>query len=648
MLGRWFGRLALTWVLVTGSTAARAQQRHVMGVLDGPGILQPLAAGRALVCGASCAVFSAGDGTWTPTSSAKFDLVSMATRLGDGSVLVLNNGNSVPPQLWNPSSGTWQEVVAPPSNLSAPQLVTSSEGRALLASLDARRGHAELRVYGPDASGWKLFTRIERDTDAVEMLVSRTTLTTLSHRAGKLEVERYDSALDRWQGIVKLDDPQAQLRSLGTLWGIPVLGKAGEVPPKASLLEESGKLTLLPTLQAQTSIRVREIPSATRVSFALVVLDGKPYLWRRLDQPLIALPAGSAEGRLVTLDENTLLLGYDSALWLIPLDGRPPPGQPCDGLERYLDMLGSTVSSYQPSLSPDGSPTVLGQPCREQVRQQRAPALLTRLRRAARGPASAARDLSRILECVLQDSEALAEIPTWFEAQSTATPRVACLQSLVNWPGAEAARTRIIGSSVYGPGGSRWTVDPELRLFLRTQPSSHQLLDELSPALRVAARQRAFGFDELYRGTCRELARASAARAAACADLSKETEKKWGAEPDSGNGGVATVIVASSLVVGAVITAHLTRESNPSRAIAAGSGVVGGFALGATLGGAMMLQTKGKSGAAGGVILGLGVLGAVAGGVGGYALARAPGARAPVTAGGLAFPYLVTLGFALE
>jgi hypothetical protein len=119
----------------------------------------------------------------------------------------------------------------------------------------------------------------------------------------------------------------------------------------------------------------------------------------------------------------------------------------------------------------------------------------------------------------------------------------------------------------------------------------------------------------------------------------------------SGGGGVA-VAAASTLFLAGVGAAYLTRDSDTSRVIATGSGVLGGFTLGVALGGLAALGGGGFGGkgsdGSGAAILGAGLLGAVAGGFGAYALARSADARAPVTGGGLVLPYIVTLGLALE
>jgi hypothetical protein len=189
-----------------------------------------------------------------------------------------------------------------------------------------------------------------------------------------------------------------------------------------------------------------------------------------------------------------------------------------------------------------------------------------------------------------------------------------------------------------------WSTEPGLLRYLRGDPSP-SALNELEPALRRAAKHHVHGFDDLRRALCTDVARASPARAKTCADLAHSGEETWNRER-SGGGGVA-IAAASAVFAGAISTAYLTRDSDASRGIATGSGVVGGFTLGAALGGAAVLGRsggfggKGSDSGSGAALLGAGLLGAAAGGFGAYALA-------PVTAGGLVLPYLVTLAIALE
>ena len=100
------------------------------------------------------------------------------------------------------------------------------------------------------------------------MLVTQGKVSTLTRHNGQLEVERYDPVLGHWQELAKLDDPLAELRSLGVLWGQPVFGRAGELPPKASLLAESGELVPLPLTARNTIFRHLGSPATASSVFS--------------------------------------------------------------------------------------------------------------------------------------------------------------------------------------------------------------------------------------------------------------------------------------------------------------------------------------------------------------------------------------------
>jgi len=57
VVGSWARRSAFALALVSSTTNAAAEEPELVGLLDGARILAPLGAGRALVCGTSCAVF---------------------------------------------------------------------------------------------------------------------------------------------------------------------------------------------------------------------------------------------------------------------------------------------------------------------------------------------------------------------------------------------------------------------------------------------------------------------------------------------------------------------------------------------------------------------------------------------------------------
>jgi len=114
---------------------------------------------------------------------------------------------------------------------------------------------------------------------------------------------------------------------------------------------------------------------------------------------------------------------------------------------------------------------------------------------------------------------------------------------------------------------------------------------------------------------------------------------------------IVGAVGATALVGGAIAGAYVERDTGVSRGIATGSGVLTGAGMGLALTGLAVAAGGGYSrsgNTAGGLMLFGTVAGAFLGGVAAYALASSPDARAPVTAGGLVVPYVVTLAFVFE
>lgn len=196
-----------------------------------------------------------------------------------------------------------------------------------------------------------------------------------------------------------------------------------------------------------------------------------------------------------------------------------------------------------------------------------------------------------------------------------------------------------------------WEIDAAV-ITAAAAAASPQVRDQVVPVLVTAHARHASGYDRLRAAVCMDDETMSAARARACSTLLAGLEDGWRRRDRTEQWvvrGVATAVYA-----GAITAASVGRDGDSSRGIATAAGVPLGAVTGITVlvvavGPFIASDPKQGSASTGHQILAASavVVGAIAGGVIGgwvaHSLADSPGARAPVTAVGLAPLYLTTL-----
>ena len=108
---------------------------------------------------------------------------------------------------------------------------------------------------------------------------------------------------------------------------------------ETTMVARDGSFRGTQTLPSGSGTGVRRIAGSGGAQEFLVLHVNDTWLWRRPEEPLIPLPPNTIEGSYLTiaLDGAHLLgIGSSGAVTELALDGRGPPGRPCDGLARYL------------------------------------------------------------------------------------------------------------------------------------------------------------------------------------------------------------------------------------------------------------------------------------------------------------------------
>lgn len=626
----------------------------LVGGVDQPTVVQPLGAGRALLCNrARCDVWDASSGQWTPTGAVVLPLNETAhVARRDGTVVVVDGGRTVATAVWSAASGRWTSAAALPERLTSPHLGALSDGRVLVTGHSG--AHRGPRAYVSTAA-----------LDRWSVLADAPAAVTVATASPRL--------VPTLSGVLLLDGARAWQSSVGTAEWRPV-----PVPVPAAA---DGEATFL---HAWGNGILRITQGRERWSAALIPIDGRDErralggsgagmlalrpiatvdgaggwwaetggrqssTWaRRADEPPVPVVANRvAPGYLtVALDEMHLLeVSATGAVVQLALDGRPPPGAACDGLSRYLA-----------SVPPDGArgeeASLVSAGCRAEVESGRA----VDLQRLLRGWAGDERRQAsgRAFLCALHDPVAAESLPRWLRAPHS-PGRSICLSVAATWPAAQSAYDAAIAAGVYKQGHA-WFVDGEL-VASATTPA---LVERLTPMLRAAAGQRAWGFDNLRRLLCTDTAQPSADRRDACAATASLKESAWRDEEQRANdqrryaprSRLPRVLIATGLYGGAIATAYATRELAVGRGIATGAGIVGGATLGVSLAG--LVVRYGSWSASEGEGVGMMILaGALLGGtLGGWALHAAASTadyRAPLTAAGLALPCALAIALPVD
>jgi hypothetical protein len=278
--------------------------------------------------------------------------------------------------------------------------------------------------------------------------------------------------------------------------------------------------------------------------------------------------------------------------------------------------------------------------CRAETRRGAAPAAVAAARALTEMGEPRLVDYGRRVLCVMQDPGSTHELQAWIDDDEHPMAQAVCIAELATWPDAEQQRQTIFAGRVRRIEFA-WEVDPAF-VAVANVARTPELLDLLVPVLADAHAHQARGYDRLRAAVCAPDDTMSADRVRACAALPAQAEHEWsrtGARPWVIRGAM------TALYGGTVALSYAARDQAVSRGFATGAGVAGGI-----LAGAAAAYCGGK--AAGysmvyphGWELGLpaSIVGGVLGGLAAHAIAAQPGARAPVTAIGLAPWYLVAL-----
>jgi hypothetical protein len=306
------------------------------------------------------------------------------------------------------------------------------------------------------------------------------------------------------------------------------------------------------------------------------------------------------------------------------------------------DRLRSTAPT-----SPSAYTTRVTPACRAEIRRGAAPAATEAAQAWTQRSERGWIDRGRIVRCAMQDPAALTQMDEWMESAYRNHPeaRAVCASELATWPDAKLVFSGILTRSVRRVGRETWEIDIAVVAAANVM-GTPELREQLVPVLVAAHMSRALGYDRLRAAVCTNDGTKSRDRAHACSTLPAEAEREWRAsEPPPTNRwlvrGGATVVYA-----GLITAAHF--ETKGVRTIPTLAGVVGGGVAGVTmLVGLASAYDYPRNYSEEFALKALSVpcliAGSVAGGLAAHALAASSGARAPVTAVGLAPMYLFTL-----
>jgi hypothetical protein len=645
-------------------TAAPAIARAASWSLIGGGdqfvpVMAPLGGGKLLACTSTrCDTYDVATSTWTEAGTGIASSHSNAlARLRDGSLFLYEaSGATATPHLRSAGAEAWRDAAPLPNVVATPQVQVMSDGRVILAG-DTNTGRRAY-VADPQAAAWLPLADPPPEAMSGKLLVARSGLFATVTARERTRLWRWDTAPDRWTEI-PLPGWQGGTALRAVAWNDDVLLVATRNGRRESLLVAADGATR-PTAKMpdgrDIGIRVLAAPPGQDAPLELRV-DSKQYLWRSPDHAPLELPPdplGWSELAAAIDAEHFIALGPQRALRLFSLDERAPPGAPCDGLERYLAVVSDgTVFGSARTVSRNDVREALAlvtPACRAEVRQGGAAALRARLRAWSAAPKAAPRELGRTFTCAFAEGIPPTDISDWMTSQDLPLARATCLTQLPRWPGGEAAFATALQSAVRKAPDGAWAVDPAL-LAAAQETDAQALRRRLGPTLLEAQARRARGFDTLHVAACaKDAAPSPSELRTACAAAARAAKEGSMMENDR-SGGVAAVVAATVIVAGTVAAAHVGRDEGFGRGIATAAGVVGGMTAGVGLGGLIAIgggasKNEGETIAA--LIVGGALAGGILGGVAAYYLAEAPEARLPVTAAGLALPYILTIAIAFR
>jgi hypothetical protein len=351
----------------------------------------------------------------------------------------------------------------------------------------------------------------------------------------------------------------------------------------------------------------------------------------------VAVPRAYAEGDAVSDPCNGVFSQLREAA------AHPAPFHCADlGFEYHrseADLEQALFSAWSPGAEATIAPVTPA--CRAETRRGAAPAAVAAARALTEKSERGWVDSGRMVLCAMQDPGSTHQLEAWMGDGDHPGARAVCVAELATWPDVEQQRKTIFAGLARKTGVFTWEVDPAAVAAANVIGGS-ELLEQLVPVLADAHRHHALGYDRLRAAVCVHDEGTSGNRARACSTLPVEAEHEWRRT------GLRPWLTRGALTVGyggAVALTYATRDQEFSRGFATTAGVVGGFVTGVAavyLGGkAVNYDVNHPDVGFEALTIAAFIVGSVLGGIGAHTLAASPGARAPVTAIGLA-PLYVT------
>ena len=310
------------------------------------------------------------------------------------------------------------------------------------------------------------------------------------------------------------------------------------------------------------------------------------------------------------------------------------------------DLEQALVSASSPA--PDATIAWVTPACRAETRRGAAPAAVAAARALTEKSEPGWVEYGRMVLCAMQDPGSTHELQAWMGDRDHPGARAVCIAALATWPNVEQQRKTILAALVRKTGVFRWEVEPAV-VAAANVLGTPELHEQLVPVLADAHAHHAVGYDRLRAAVCAHDEAMSGNRARACATLPAQAEDEWRRT------GVRPWLTRGALTVGyggAVALTYATRDKEVSRGFATAAGVVGGWVTGIAaiyLGGKAVHYDVDHPDVGFEALMVAGfVAGSVLGGIGAYRLAAPPGARAPVTAVGLAPLYITAFEATFE
>jgi hypothetical protein len=650
-------------VLATSLVPSRsaAATWSLLGAADEGSVIEPLGSGKGLVCGPqNCAIWDLATGT--STAGEPIGVTSWPrghVRLSDGSVLVVFDVRSSPPQRWNLASGHWLPTVPLPESLDRVHLAVLVDGRVIISGRAQNDGSLRAYVADRDVTKWSPLTALPATAAGnSDLLPTPSGLVLLELVDGKSRLSLYAAGTNTWTPVTlpggwELDDKQSL-----TTWGDRAVVVARSIL-RLDVLLITPKLTTTRQVAWPPlgDLHVEQIPSFDG-SDMLLLGDGENLsLWRKPEESPLRLPHSEIGVRrsLAAIDAHHLLgLGPAGTLVLATVEGPPPSAGACDGLGRYLRHQADdgTLPGVQEPLSHANvflDIALVGDACRERIHRGELPDVLTLIRRWASQPEPEWRDLGQRFSCATEDPEALPEVAAWLSSTASELTRAVCIARLPYWPNAARARHDVFQDLVRQTDGI-WQVDSGA-LLAAQKNDSVALRDLLVPAIATGKERRAVGAEALEKRVCSDLRGASPERQRLCAEGASQQPEKPQQVTHTPIPKPALDILAGVAVGGLIAGTYVARESNVGRGIATASGVLGGAVIGLGIGAlpAYIYGMKARNDHTTPAFLIAGsVVGGVLGGLAAYAVSASPSARAPTTAAGLALPFLVVIALPVD